>query len=295
MVLLHDKSRLKKFFYLTVFSVFFSLWAFLLSAPFLRVLRKAFGPLAYWLLGAVFVTALIGLKMLPMAIFVASFWMTLGAYNELEQRGLSWNWSGPISIGSGLLVATLGAWLLTKNAEVTLLDQLNASANEVVASIKQVNPKLEIDPVKLIQAIPAALISLLIVALGVSLIFESRVFRWMSLPRERVASQLKLLEYKVPEPFIWIALLGFLFSFENFGNEWLSVLGMNVTIISVVLYFFQGLSVLEVLLLAIRAGVFSRILAYFVFIMQLPMLLSMVGFIDYWVDMRRRIRKMRAL
>lgn len=294
MVLINDKSRLKKLLYLTVLSVFFSLWAFLLSAPFLRVIRKAFGPTTYWVMGATFVSALVIFKMLPLAIVIATFWMTLGIYNELEQRGVVWSLTGPISVLSGVLIAGLGGWYFAKSVGLSLSEQLLLTANEVVASIRQVNPKMELDPTVLVQSIPAALVSALIIALGMGLIFESRVFRWMSLPRERIASQLKLLEFRVPDAYIWIAMIAFLFSFENFGLKWLSVLGLNVTIVSFVLYFFQGLAVMEVALMAIRAGVFTRILSYFVFIMQLPMMLSLVGFTDYWFDLRNRIRRLKA-
>lgn len=294
MVLLNDKSRLKKLFYLTALSVFFSLWAFLLSAPFLRVIRKAFGPLTYWLMGATFVSALVIFKMLPLAVVVATFWMTLGIYNELEQRGVVWSLTGPISVLSGVLIAGLGGWFLAQSLGISLSEQLLQTAHEVVASLQQVNPKVEVDPNVLVQSIPAALVSALIIALGMGLIFESRVFRWMSLPRERVASQLKLLEFRVPDFYVWVAMIAFLFSFENFGVKWLAVFGLNITIVSFVLYFFQGLAVMEVGLMSIRAGVFTRILSYFVFIMQLPMMLSMVGFADYWIDLRSRIRRLKA-
>ena len=61
--------------------------------------------------------------------------------------------------------------------------------------------------------------------------------------------------------------------------------------ISLVLYFFQGLAVLEVLLNALKAGMFTRVVVYFFLVGQLFFVLSAVGLIDYWADFRRRLSK----
>jgi hypothetical protein len=41
-----------------------------------------------------------------------------------------------------------------------------------------------------------------------------------------------------------------------------------------------------------RAGLFTRILTYLIMVGQLMLILSVIGLIDYWVDFRRRIRKL---
>lgn len=286
-----QKTRVLKFSALSVVALALSFIAFLLSAPFLRVLRKSFGALAYWSVGVIFVLALALLKMAPLALFMGTFWTTLGTYVEFERKGLSWKWSGTISIFAGCVLMALAAFIATKNFGIHVLGELEASANEVVNTIKSVNPKITLEPATLMQLVPAAIISLLVIALGVGLIFEGRVYHWFKLPRTRIASQLKLLDFRLPDFFIWVVLFSFLFSFQSFGNEGLKIVGTNALVISLVLYFFQGLAVMEFGLAFLRSGFFSRFLAYFVFLIQVPMLLSFIGLADYWIDFRKRMKK----
>jgi hypothetical protein len=142
------------------------------------------------------------------------------------------------------------------------------------------------------QQVPSAIAIVLILALGVGLIFERRVFSWLNLPREKIASQLKLLEYRVPDFFIWVAMIAFLLTMVSFGGKAIAILAVNIVNVALVLYFFQGLAVLEVLLNSMRAGTFTRVLVYIILVGQLVLILSIVGLIDYWLDFRGRIRRM---
>lgn len=264
------------------------------SAPFVRVLRKAFGPLVYWLEGAVLVSALLLFQQYSAALMLASFWMTMGVYTECEFKGLSWRFSGPVSVLSGVLVVALATQLANYTTGLDWTSQVVATANELVVMLKSINPKVELEAETLLGLIPALIISLLVITLGTGLIFESRLYSLLNIQRVRVASQLKLVEFKLPDTFIWIALFSILFSYQNFGIASLKWIGINGFIISSVLYFFQGLAVLEVALAYVRSGVFIRFLAYFMFIVQLPMVLSFLGLADYWVEFRHRLRTLKT-
>lgn len=154
------------------------------------------------------------------------------------------------------------------------------------------NPAVKLDPEILAQQIPSAVVIVLLLALGVGFIFERRVFSWLNLPRERTASQLKLLEYRVPDYVIWVAMTAFLLTMVSFGGKAIAILAVNIVNVAIVLYFFQGLAVLEVFLNSMRAGVFTRVLMYIILVGQLLLVLSIIGLIDYWVDFRGRIKKM---
>jgi hypothetical protein len=91
--------------------------------------------------------------------------------------------------------------------------------------------------------------------------------------------------------FIWIGMFSFLFSFIYLKNETLSVVSNNIFYSMAGLYFFHGLAVLEVLLIVFRAGFFTRLLAYILLVGQLFFILSIVGYLDYWIDFRSRFRK----
>jgi hypothetical protein len=74
------------------------------------------------------------------------------------------------------------------------------------------------------------------------------------------------------------------------GSDDLLILGSNVFNVALILYFFQGLAVTEVFLLAMRAGLFFRLFTYFILIGQLFFVVSAIGVIDFWVDFRRRFK-----
>jgi hypothetical protein len=108
-----------------------------------------------------------------------------------------------------------------------------------------------------------------------------------------VASQLKLLEFRVPDFVIWIAMTAFLLTMENFNVKALEILGLNIVNVCTVLYFFQGLAIIEVSLRSFRAGALLRAVTYLLLVGQLFPAVSAIGLIDYWVDFRKRLKKMR--
>jgi hypothetical protein len=220
--------------------------------------------------------------------------MTLGIYMELERKGLRWTASAAIGIILGSLFF-VGAALIN----LEKLGAHNLAAAETLVkqfitdNVLAMNPGLQLDAGLLVQLIPSAVVILLVVALGVGLIFERRVFSWLNLPRERVASQLKLLEFRIPDFVIWIAMIAFLLTMENFNVKALEILGMNIVNVVTFLYFFQGLAILEVSLRSFKAGALVRAAIYIILVGQLFPVVSAVGLIDYWVDFRKRLRNMR--
>jgi glucan phosphoethanolaminetransferase (alkaline phosphatase superfamily) len=101
------------------------------------------------------------------------------------------------------------------------------------------------------------------------------------------------LNFRVPDGFIWVGMISFLGSFLKLNNETASVVSMNLLNVMIGLYFFQGLAVLESALRTFRAGPFSRFILYFIFVFQLFFILSAVGFVDYWVDFRKRLDNLK--
>lgn len=287
-------SQAPKFILLTVMAIILSLITVVMGGPILRVLRKHFGPVVYWTTGLVLVTSLVFLGTPELAIFITSVWMTLGVYVEIEQRGFGWWNAGLVSTFLGTSAALAGGAWVFKIRGLDTIAELTKVAEKFVVNMKNVNPQVEVEAATLIQQIPSAIAVVLILALGFGLIFESRAFSLSNLPRLKVATQLKLLEYRVPEFFIWIAMTAFLLSMVSFGGRFTTILALNVMNVSVVLYFFQGLAVTETLLNTIKAGIFTRFLTYFLFVGQLFAVVSAIGLVDYWVDFRRRLNKWAA-
>lgn len=287
-------TQAPKFILLTVMAIILSLITVVMGGPILRVLRKHFGPAVYWITGLVLATTLVFLGTPELAIFITSVWMTLGVYVEIEQRGFGWWKAGLISTFLGTSTALAGGAWVFKIRGLDTIAELMKVAEKFVVNMKNVNPQVEVEAATLIQQIPSAIAVVLILALGFGLIFESRAFSLSNLPRVKVATQLKLLEYRVPEFFIWIAMTAFLLTMVSFGGRFTTILALNVMNVSVVLYFFQGLAVTETLLNTIKAGIFTRFLTYFLFVGQLFAVVSAIGLVDYWVDFRKRLNKWAA-
>ena len=282
----------QKFITISSLSILLSMLTVVLGAPLLRVLRKSYGPVAYWVTGFVVTGAAWLLNAQPLALFLGSVWMTLGAFTELEQKGYGWWFSGLLGLAAGSVVSAAGVWAALKMNGINTYAEIVKLMETFTSKVAEMNPAAKLDPEILVQQLPSAIVIILLFALGVGLIYERRVFSWLNLPREKMASQLKLLEYRVPDYVIWVAMTAFLLTMVSFGGKAIAILAVNIVNVLIVLYFFQGLAVLEVFLNSMRAGVFTRVLTYIILVGQLLLVLSAVGLVDYWIDFRRRIRKL---
>ena len=263
------KASPQKFITISSLSILLSMLTVIFGAPLLRVLRKTYGPWAFWILGLFVTGAAWLLNAQPLALFIGSVWMTLGAYNEMEQKGFGWWLSGILSVLLGTGAACASIFGAFKVNGINTYAEVQKLVEQFTDKVQQMNPNVKLDSSILMQQTPSAIVILLILALGVGLIFERRVFSWLNLPHEKIASQLKLLEYRLPDYFIWVAMIAFLLTMVSFGGKAIAILAVNVVNVALVLYFFQGLAVLEVFLRSVRAGVFTRVLAYIILIGQL--------------------------
>lgn len=274
----------------SVFAVVLTTLTGVFGAPFMRIIRQTHGPMRFWLV-ALFTTAVASLTGgFWASLCLGACWMVVGLYCELESRGAKWQIAGTLSL---FITAGVGAFL----AQQELVHSGVKSWPTFVSLVKEKLAVLDsygmskVEPDMLAAQMPSGAVILLVLCLALSIILEKRVYRWFHVPRERVVSQLKPLEFRLPDLWQWVTLIAFLFSFVDFGSKALQVLGTNILNVSVVLYFFQGLAILEVLLNSLRLGVIPRAVAYVLLIGQLFFVLSAVGFLDFWIDFRGRLKK----
>ncbi len=286
-------ASIKKLITISSLSILLSMLTFIMGAPFILVLRKAFGPRVFWTFGLLATGAAWLLQAQPLAISMGSIWMTLGLYVEIEKKGVRWWISALLSLASGALFGATAGWQMLLSKGVNTLAELEKLVAQFTTKVQDMNPVVKLDPATLVQQTPSAIVIILILALGWGLIFERRVTSWLNLPIEGTASQLKLLEYRLPDFCIWVAMTAFLLTMVSFGGKATAILAVNIVNVMVVLYFFQGLAVLEVLLNTMKAGAFMRVLTYIIMVGQLLPLLSVVGLADFWLDFRGRMKKLR--
>jgi hypothetical protein len=268
-----------------------------LGTPLLRVLRNVYGSWKYWISG-VAVTALM-LTVLPSSVIYAflffSLWVTTGFYQELEEKGRGNFWTALLSVLIGSSLVIVGPAVVAHALHLDLTALLKESFDQI---LQQISPgkslkELGISAEGIVGQLPSMLIVVHIMSLAFALMLDRKMAQVFGLRHEKIASEMKLLEFKVPDVLIWLTMFSFLFSFVNVGPAWTSVVSLNVFNVMMGIYFFQGLAVLEVCFLAFRIGSFFRFLIYLLVVGQLFFLLSLVGVVDYWVDFRRRLRKWR--
>jgi hypothetical protein len=110
------------------------------------------------------------------------------------------------------------------------------------------------------------------------------------LKAERVASRLRWLDFKLPDAAIWTTLVSMLLVATLEAGVASSV-AINILIVALIAFLFQGFTVVEFVMRYWRFGLFSRTLIYLLIILQLGPVLVLLGFVDYWADFRRLIRK----
>lgn len=268
-----------------------------MGAPFVRVLASTAKAGLFWGLGIVLSASLFYFNLPVESVYVGAVWMTLGTYSGLEKRGISWKKTTAVSILMGLMFATICFLMLTRG-----LDFGNAAAysenaflskliNPVKDNLKIAWPEKEITPLNIISYLPGVFASALVAALAVSLIFEAKIFKLFQIRRERIASSLKWVEFRLPDAFIWAALISFLLSMVSVGSEAVKLAASNFAVFSIVVFFIQGMSVIEFMSRIYRWGIFTKIAIYFLVVAWLGPAIAFLGLVDYWFDFRKMVRK----
>lgn len=288
---LAHKNLNKNIFLLALSSVAASILFSFFSAPLLRAFSVSVKARYFWLTGSGLVLGLLfaslwNSKFTETAIFVGAIWMTLGAYNEFEKRGINWKQSSLFSLASGLLFAVGGYFLFLKNASRD--DFLNQIVEPLKLALVKVWPQSQI--FDLAHIVPGILIASLFTALALGWALEGKAMRAFSLRAERVVSRLRWLDFRMPDISIWISLFSLL-AVLIVENKSIVMLSVNILIALSVAFMFQGFAVVEFSLRLKRSGAVLRTIIYMLIILQLAPFIVLLGFVDYWVDIRRLLRK----
>ena len=269
----------------------------------MRLLRNIYGAKTFWAIGALLFAGLSIAYLFPIAFLIGASWLVVGIYSEIEVRGRANFWTAALAVIVSSVFLVAGTFYSMKAVGLDVREDIQKSIESVLTQLKDPNsPSSEpatllsgvnLDSKLIISQIPSIAMIAMIISLAYGLIMEKRIALFLRLPYEQTASQMKLLEFRIPEGFVWIAMLSFLGSFMRLHNENLAFLSMNIFDLMLGIYFFQGLAVMEVVLQVFRAGPFMRFIFYFLVVFQLFFILSAVGFIDYWADIRRRLRNLR--
>lgn len=293
-----SSKGIKTFLPLVLLGALMSLVFLFLGAPILRVLRNVFGSFKYWSAGFFLFAILYFVGLAPLGFLLISTWLVVGIYGELEERGWSSFWTGLFAVCFSTFFCILGANFWCHSIGSDLNTELGSFVENILKQSKTYNTNdntmlsgLSVDKSFVVSQMPSVLFIMNMTSLAFGLMLDRKTALLFNLRFERVASGLKLIEFRAPDFLIWVAMLSFLGSFLKLNNESATYFFSNIVNVVFGIYFFQGLAVIESTLLYFRAGTIMRLLVYFIIVGQLFLLVSIVGIIDFWADFRGRLRK----
>lgn len=291
------KGSLSRLSVISSIAVLMSVLTVVFGTPFLRVIRNVYGSLTFWVLVLLFLGGTTLLKADWLSFMVGSVWLTTGISLELEKRKVSFLTNSILSLTAGFAVCMAGLWGVLQKLGVTDLTRATEYFQEAVKPLVKGQVNQELDYAALILQVPSMIFIVILLSLAIGYLMERRIRFWFRMTKHRGVKgyvyKFDFLKFKVSDKLIWVALFSLLFSaLGGFGPSFrtLETVGSNLVNVFIVVYFFQGLAVLEHLLIQIRAGVFLRTFSYFIFLGQLFLVLSIVGFLDFWFDFRSKIK-----
>lgn len=277
-------SSIKKFTLLAIATVFVSCFFAFLGAPLARVLRNIYSRWLYWSFGLISIGVIFLIQPTMLAYSVAAIWVTIGVYSEFEENGWAGFGAGAFSVALGSLLQIITPYYLSFREDVEKMT--NSIGN-------QADLGLGISQETILSLLPSGIIVANLLALVFALVLDKRMGQLAGLRFERIASQIRLLDFQLPDFTIWIMLLSFLFSFLEVGNKLVTTIAMNTFVVMMAFFFLQGLAVIEFGMLLWRLGFFWRLPFYLFVVGQLFFILSLIGVLDYWVNFRARMRRWR--
>lgn len=291
----------RKFWTLLGTSFLACLFVPFIGAPVLRVIRNVYGPKLFWLSGLLIFAALLASGGSLVGLLIFSHWILIGVFAFFEERG-----HGTFAYGLlAILLATLVTWqgpkliqVLTGTAvENSLQQNLETLVQSMNNNTDQKNwlDTMGITTHSLLSQLPAILAILFLMGIGSALIFDRRIAQFFGVRFERIVGTPRLLDFAVPNGFMWVFLVSLALSFLKIGDEKTAILvnsvALNILHFMIGLYFFQGLAITETALLIFRVGPFMKSIFYILIVGQLFFLLSLVGLADYWLDIRQRFSR----
>ena len=256
----------------------------------MRLLRRNYGRTWYWTAHIAACALLIAVGLPTQGVGFMLVALMMGTYAEVEGHTPSVFASGllSVSITVGAGIAGLAAW--QKTMKLNLVAAIRAELEAFVAQLQAVHPQTSANVESLMQQLPSAIIVLLVLALAAGLIWERRASVWAGLPwLEKTPPNLR--KFRVPDIFVWMTMASVLGAFLQHGTPMIEALSLNAINLVVVLYFFQGIAVVAHMFEVFRVSPLWQGVWYVLIVIQLFLVVSVVGFADFWVDFRRRLTK----
>lgn len=250
---------------------------------------------------AVLVAAMIGLFVFAgealgfvysvFAVMVGLLFWLLGRLRvvELLVTGVA---AAMLATAAGILLYFYGSWgAMTQDLRASLIDNLTVAlrVHEKMGfpqeSLNLFKEKIPDIVEQMLQILPGLLFGSLCLVVLLNILFLSKRFpdrraQWLSVATFR--------EWKCPEQLVW-ALIACGFAFFVPANEVVTIVALNVLLVTGVCYFIQGLAIVAFFFHKNNVPRFLRSATYILIIFQqiFTLLVAALGLFDLWGDFRR--------
>ncbi len=280
--------------------IFFSVWAvlmtaltYILGAPPLKVVRRKVGRVGYWALMTLVSVGIYFLQAKMLAVAFFSLVVLIGVFDEFEEMGFSFSLSAffTLLINSLLSGGAFALWVFYSGPKwsQTILTSIEAVLKPVV----ELNPRIQISYFDLMLQLPSIAIISWMAALYVAILLESRMLGAAGADDRRPAPAMRpqLATLRLPDMCIWVFIASLLGAFGGIHVQVLEAIAVNTLNVCLMLFFFQGIAVVAKFFESVRMNSFWQTLFMALIVIQLFLFVSLLGLVDYWVDIRARLAK----
>ncbi len=252
-------------------------FVFLAALP-IRYLRLTFGRKTFLLTTTACASVLLAMGLWQWAVVYLSISSLIGFYRELEESRASIFASAIAAIGLTTFLSGMALLTYTTISGTGLKSLLLEKTMPILEQMQKVPRFQEASLQNFLWYLPSGLIITLMLILFVSLTLGR-------LPRQAKQKH-NLIYFRLPDWSIWLFIGSLGATFIPAQGSVLALSAMNVLVITLAAYFFQGLAVFTFFLNRLNVRGPWRLIAYFLIFFQMFIFVSGLGILDFWFDFR---------
>tara|TARA_B100001248_G_C27398872_1_gene468106 strand:- start:4380 stop:5303 length:924 start_codon:yes stop_codon:yes gene_type:complete len=292
------KDRFPFHLFLMVLAMFLSMTTIVLATVPLFLLRASAGRAAYYTYSILVVLLMGFLQGFEFVIPISACILLVGVFHEA--RLLTCN---VFQSGFASLLVVLGSLCLVLASLIRFqgLDLIAYATQKLellLSPLKEVQPDMVLDTNKILMQMPSAIVMIFMISLWLGIVGRSFLVKKYKIVASHLDKQdceaiqkFDGTKFHLPSSLIWPALIFMALSFLDLQQENLQVIASNFLNIFIVLYFFQGIALVAYLFRAMEMGAFWQWFWYILLVLHMFLLVSSIGFADYWINFREKINR----
>lgn len=296
------KSTWVRNIFLSVWSLLMTALTVVLGAVSLKALRTHAGRITYWTMSLGVSASLMGAgywldvkmgsgQLLLLAMIYLSLVFLIGLFSEFEEMDISLLAAGFFAMVVTALSAAGGFAIWASRVgpswPTALSEVINANFLKPLVDMKM---ETAISAWDIMGQLPSLILMVWMGAIYLAVILEARIWG-RNEPTVGAKFRGELAEVRMPDPVIWLFILGLLGTFGGIGPKWVEVASINFLNLALMLFFFQGVAVISRFFNSVRMSAFWQMIFMVFIVVNLFVFVSLLGMIDHWVDFRSRLEK----